>query len=229
MTRPTRSRPMLVEDPGQPTPRSADAYHHGNLKVAMVEMGLKLLRSEGLQGLSVRRAAEMAGVSRTAPAHHFENRNGLLAAIAAHGYNLMLSRRMKAMRPDMSDRERLESALVEYVRFARDEPKLFHLMFGPFIENRDAYPELVEAQRAAYYMLAHLTVAAFGTIVASPGRSLQPYAGWALAHGIATLMIDQPGAPSTVYRLDADTVIRAIVKAGLDGFATLDSPQDGSA
>ncbi len=135
---------------------------------------------------------------------------------------------MKAMRPDMSDRERLESALVEYVRFARDEPKLFHLMFGPFIENRDAYPELVEAQRRLLHARA------------SDGRGLRDHRRLArplaaalcrlgLAHGIATLMIDQPGAPSTVYRLDADTVIHAIVKAGLDGFATLDSPQDGSA
>jgi AcrR family transcriptional regulator len=204
-----------------PYPRpKTDTYHHGNLKSAMLEAALHLLRTEGLAGMSLRRAAELAGVTRTAPAHHFQNKNGLLAALAAYGYKQMTTRRTKAMRPDMSDTERLAVALKEYVYFAIEEPQLFHLMFGPFVENRDAYPELVDAQRAAYYMLTHFAVAAFGESTKN-GMVIQPYACWALAHGLATLLIDQPGAPSTIQHIAVEKLVEQIVAAGLSGFSVL--------
>lgn len=198
-----------------------ESYHHGNLKSAMLEKALHLLRTEGVSGLSLRRAAELAGVSRTAPAHHFSNKNGLLAALAAYGYKQMTTRRTRAMRPNMTDVQRLAVALKEYVRFARDEPQLFHLMFGPFVENRDAYPELVDAQRAAYYMLTHLAVAAFGESTLKNGTVMQPFACWSLVHGLATLLIDQPGAPSTIQHIAVDRLVDQIVAAGLAGFSTL--------
>ena len=188
----------------------------------MLHHALNLLRTEGIAGLSVRRAAELAGVTRTAPAHHFENKNGLLAALATHGYQALTARRMKALRPDMDDRERLVASLTEYVRFARDEPELFHLMFGPFVANRDAYPALVEAQRGAYYMLTHFAAGAFAPQAAgTPAASMQPYACWALAHGLATLLVDQPGAPSTIRSIGVERLVERIVTAGLAGFASL--------
>ena len=61
-------------------------YHHGNLKSALVEAGLVILREKGLAGLSLRAIAERVGVSHTAPKNHFGNLAGLLTAIAGQGY-----------------------------------------------------------------------------------------------------------------------------------------------
>ena len=46
-------------------------YHHGDLRRTLLDQAALLLREEGEQGLSMRRLAARAGVSRTAPYHHF--------------------------------------------------------------------------------------------------------------------------------------------------------------
>ena len=65
---------------------SKQAHHHGDLRNALIRAGLDILDTEGLDALTLRKAAARAGVSHAAPAHHFQGKEGLLAAIAAHGY-----------------------------------------------------------------------------------------------------------------------------------------------
>ncbi|HAD65476.1 MAG TPA: TetR family transcriptional regulator, partial [Alcanivorax sp.] len=50
-------------------------YHHGDLHAALLREAAVLLREQGVEGLSLRRLAERAGVSRTAPYHHFTDKN----------------------------------------------------------------------------------------------------------------------------------------------------------
>src|SRR5215510_3827207 len=68
--------------------KDADArpYHHGNLREDLVRCGKEQLREVGLAELSLRRIASEVGVSQVAPKHHFGNKEGLLAAIAASGF-----------------------------------------------------------------------------------------------------------------------------------------------
>src|SRR5438128_2070927 len=63
------------------------AYHHGNLREALVSQGLSIVESEGLPALTMREIARRTGVTQTAPLHHFEGKEGLLAAIAALGWS----------------------------------------------------------------------------------------------------------------------------------------------
>ncbi|WP_342361956.1 TetR/AcrR family transcriptional regulator [Terrarubrum flagellatum] len=58
------------------------AYHHGDLRAAMVAATLAIIREEGLPALSVRAAAKRAGVSAGAPFRHFASRRVLLTAVA---------------------------------------------------------------------------------------------------------------------------------------------------
>jgi AcrR family transcriptional regulator len=62
------------------------AYHHGNLKEALIDAGLEILEEKGLAGLTLRACARRAGASHTAPKNHFKNHAGLQTAIAARGY-----------------------------------------------------------------------------------------------------------------------------------------------
>src|SRR4051812_14423120 len=74
--------------------KKADAYQHGNLREAMIHAGLKLLGEGGVQSLSLRAAAQLAGVSHAAPYRHFRDKDALVAAIAEEGFKL-LTRRMR--------------------------------------------------------------------------------------------------------------------------------------
>ncbi|EFC85529.1 TetR/AcrR family transcriptional regulator [Parafrankia sp. EUN1f] len=58
------------------------AYHHGDLRAALVQAALELVSAKGVTGLSVAAAARRAEVSGAAPYRHFANRAELLSAAA---------------------------------------------------------------------------------------------------------------------------------------------------
>ena len=64
-------------------------YHHGGLKKALIEAGLRILKNEGFRNLSLRKVAAMAEVSVAAPYRHFRNNEELLAEIAAEGFRML--------------------------------------------------------------------------------------------------------------------------------------------
>ena len=64
-----------------------EKYHHGDLKQALIEAGMKILREEGVNALTLRSAARSAGVSHSAPYSHFKDKQALLAAISTMGFN----------------------------------------------------------------------------------------------------------------------------------------------
>ena len=65
---------------------SRSSYHHGDLRAALLAAARDMIAEAGIEGLSLRKLAERAGVSRTAPYHHFQDKNDLLCAIAAEGF-----------------------------------------------------------------------------------------------------------------------------------------------
>ena len=48
--------------PAKPVPK--DRYHHGDLRRALIDAAVDLIRSDGVAGCTLREAARRAGVSR---------------------------------------------------------------------------------------------------------------------------------------------------------------------
>src|ERR1700732_2903880 len=61
-------------------------YHHGNLRVALVEAALALIAEKGPAGFTIAEAARLAGVSPGAPYRHFRDAEALLAEVALRGF-----------------------------------------------------------------------------------------------------------------------------------------------
>lgn len=175
-------------------------WHHGDLRASLIQWGTHLLDTEGVDGMSMRAAAKLAGVSQGAPAHHFKDRNGLLAAIAAQGFRDMAAWRRKrtdgvgAGADDASSR--LRRAMLSYLAFAVAHPARFHLMFSPQIENREQYPELLEASAASFALLRS-AVEPFVPSARAKALSAQDlsFAVWVATHGMATLAIQGRTSP----------------------------------
>jgi len=148
-------------------------YHHGDLRSAMLRAAGKVLEKEGLAGLSLRDLARRAGVSHNAPYRHFPDRDSLLAALAAEGFQ-QLGEAMQGR----SGKEMGEA----YVRFALDNPERFRLMFGGAVPIAK-YPELQAAASATHAAL----VEAFKD---HPRPEVAAAAAWALVHGLAHLKLD---------------------------------------
>ena len=171
------------------TPSEERPYHHRDLPQALVRSALEILSEAGVAGLSLRAAARRAKVSAMAPYRHFSDKEALLAAVADYGFRQLTARLTAAVAGAPDPRAGLAALGVAYVLFARDEPSLFKLMFGPAIEAKSAHPGLDEAGRSCFDALRHAAEAA--------GFSDRPadlddvsLACWSLVHGLSALIVD---------------------------------------
>jgi AcrR family transcriptional regulator len=167
----------------------ADAHHHEDLRDALIAAALTLLDRGGLVALTLRGVCAEAGVSHTAPRHHFGDFTGLRAAVAALGFDRLGAAVKDALAtagPARADGD--EAAIHAYVGFAVQAPALYQLMFevGPL---QDRHGPAGQAARAA---LGPFFTAAKGlelTLRADPmeGGLSEGYYLWSLAHGHAQL------------------------------------------
>src|SRR5688500_13049468 len=64
-------------------------YHHGNLRRALLDEALVIVRAEGVEGLTLREIAPRLGVSRAALYRHFADKRALLTAVATEGFRAL--------------------------------------------------------------------------------------------------------------------------------------------
>jgi AcrR family transcriptional regulator len=165
------------------------AYHHGDLKTAMLEAALKLIAKHGPRGFSLSEAARLAGVSVGAPYRHFVDKEALLGTVAARGFVELLERieALGRTRPD-NPRERLVAIGMAYVRFAAERPSHFQVMFDSAIHRRNDPAVNVPAGRCFQILAETVRKAAAKKDVRS--EETLTAAIWALMHGHAMFAMD---------------------------------------
>jgi AcrR family transcriptional regulator len=167
------------------------AYHHGDLRRALVAAARAILEEGGLAALSLRAVARRAGVSQAAPYHHFPDKDALLAAVAADGFDA-LDQAMQVRMAGVSDpAERLNASGVAYVMFAVANPALFQIMFGAAMHGLAAHAERLAAGERAYATLERAVTAVVEQADgAESDVGLACLGAWALAHGLAKLLVE---------------------------------------
>lgn len=165
------------------------AYHHGDLRAALLDAALRLVRRDGPSALSLREVARLAGVSHAAPAHHFGDKAGLLTALATEGFERFLEAQRSAAGRSAERTKRLAWAGWAYVMFAAEQPAYFSLMFRPELLRADD-AAFVAASRAAYDFLLECVRDANPDLSDEATLRLRATAAWSHAHGLATLWLD---------------------------------------
>lgn len=148
-------------------------YHHGSLPEAVLRAAAEILEGEGLEAVTLREVARRTKVSHNAPYRHFSDRGSLLAALAGDGFDLLARHLAEAPPP------RVAEACVD---FALRHPRRFRLMFGGQV-CFDAYPETRKKSARVLEILG-------GEVTAAGAPPLAAAAAWALATGLAHLMLD---------------------------------------
>jgi AcrR family transcriptional regulator len=178
--------PAAAERPPRPRAKAAGAYHHGDLRGALLDAAEALLAQRGAAGLSLRDVARGAGVSHAAPYHHFAGLPELLAALAERSFEQLGGAMQAGVDAHPGDaRGQLLAIAAAYVDFARRRPARFRLMFGPVLASRHRHPGLDRAAEASFRVL--LDAATRFDATSGPLIALT---GWSLAHGLSHLSLD---------------------------------------
>jgi AcrR family transcriptional regulator len=165
------------------TPSSAEssggrAYHHGDLRNALLIAARQILEEQSLANLSLRAVARRAGVSHAAPYRHFPNHEALLVELATEGFIELRNDIRTAAASGGAESDRIAKIGSAYMGFVVRRPEVASLMFGPQLPNRDSYPALGEVADAVGQEIGvGLHDQALGLAV------------WASVHGLAMLIL----------------------------------------
>lgn len=170
-------------------------YHHGSLPEALLAAAETVLLRDGIPGLGLRAIAREAGVSHTAPKHHFGDMTGLVSELAAVGYGRLTDAMRNAAAAHDELRARRNAIAHAYVHFAYDNPAMFGLMFRNEMIDMQR-PVLNDAAREAMRVMAAIIGAKNAppddTPVSLSGtEAMRITAAWGYVHGLAILLIDQ--------------------------------------
>jgi len=166
------------------------AYHHGDLREALIAAGRSLLEEKGLTGFTLRECARRAKVSHAAPAHHFKSVDDLLAEIAVQGFGeLTATMAREAKRAGDDPAARLVGQGVGYMAFAAAHPLLFRLMFHRETDRFET-PALAAAAKATREMHFAAVEAALPRASKEVKVRMSDFA-WATVHGFITLLLER--------------------------------------
>jgi len=189
--------------------RKRSEYHHGDVGHAAIRAAKKLVDSEGLNSLGIRRVAEATGVSPAALYRHFENLEQLKAEVSAQ-IRLELGEFLKAKR-DRTPLARSKSgnALIRfealgeaYIDYARKHPRLFEIAFihcdeKPISEFADLAWELLQESIKELDEVGLLD---------RKIKVAAPMIAWSSVHGLAVLV-----AQRAILQREQDQALRQIM------------------
>jgi AcrR family transcriptional regulator len=185
-------------------------YHHGDLRAALIETAIAIIGERGVRGFSMAEATRRLGVAVSAPYAHFADRDELLVAVAAQGYELLYAELLPLDDPAQSPADRLASIARGYVRFAAAHRPLFDLLYEAGLDKH-RHPELEAVERPVADAFSSCVRAISGADeVAADGLAT---AVEAAAHGLVTLLLDGDCDGETVEQVAdrAARVTRALI------------------
>ena len=167
------------------------AYHHGNLREALIEGAKDLIAERGPDGFTLRELARRVGVSHTAAYRHFADKDALVWAVAEEGF-ARLSRAFEEAVADAPDPMAAFSATgLAYVRFAVENPANFRVMF----RMADCKPEVeslqVVADSAYQALITQIEAAQAAGLVREGPIEILALTAWSTVHGLARLLVDK--------------------------------------
>jgi AcrR family transcriptional regulator len=196
------------------------AYHHGDLRNALIEAAARLAGDGGPQAVTVRAAARAVGVTPTAAYRHFENHEQLLQAAKEYALDRLAGtmREFTDRLPDTPDPARramstLSAIARGYIQFATSAPGLFRTAFkqgAPMLEG-----EAMVKMDASFQMLFRgLDSLVEAGHLSAGERKLAEITCWSTVHGFSMLVIDGPmhGWPESMLGEAVDQMVAILVR-----------------
>ncbi|MEH6576345.1 MAG: TetR/AcrR family transcriptional regulator [Amphritea sp.] len=170
-------------------------YHHGDLYQSLLKSATEMIGEGGVAALSMRKLADRVGVSRTAPYHHFKDKNELLCAIAEQGFadQEQIVGMIPAHNKTLDGRALFALYVQAYIQFADKNPQQYDLMFGRDIwKNGCPTPSLTEVSRRSFqrWLSWVETLQQQGVLSNNDSALRTAQITWATLHGLCRLIND---------------------------------------
>lgn len=199
----------------------ARPYHHGDLRTALVEAGLRLARTGGVNALGLRGVTRTVGVTPNAAYRHFADRQALVLAVAVEAQDRLghaMLDRMNAIPRDAEPGERALQALravgLGYIHFALSEPGWFEVAILNQEEFGEDTPSVDDRMALPYQLLLDaLDQLVDAGLLAPDRRPDAEWACWSAVHGFADLVTRGPlqGRDRGVIDKLAEQVVDTII------------------
>lgn len=198
------------------TERLRNTYHVGNLAPLLLQAAREMLEQVGPAKLSIRAVSEQVGVSATATYHHYSNRVDLLSHVAAQGFR-ELQNALQGRDHSINKLQLLRNGSLIYFQFARQNPALYQLMFGPELSNseQNVVTELRVARDDAFGELKKIISEVLEKDIDSTEVRQAALASWTYTHGLASLVIHR------VFHFPQELTDEDFIDRTLQGFGYL--------
>ncbi|MCR4740393.1 MAG: TetR/AcrR family transcriptional regulator [Lachnospiraceae bacterium] len=169
----------------------ADNYHHGNLRQALIDSGIRIINENGEENLSLRKVAAECDVSHAAPYAHFKNKEELLEAMKKSVMDRFTGELESAVNKGRNAEESIILMGKAYISFFSENPDYFTFLFGKLsICAHLQMDQLHEEDYPPFLLLRKL----YKTYLTENGieqtdneQEIGITKTWALVHGLASI------------------------------------------
>ncbi|HEV2364312.1 MAG TPA: TetR/AcrR family transcriptional regulator [Caulobacteraceae bacterium] len=203
-----------------PAAAPARRYHRGNVAEDLKTVALRILETERVEDLSVRRLAREVGVTPANFYNHFDSLSELLLDIAADVLDERRALNGHIQRTSKSRVEAVRRSIRAFVELACDRPQLFRVAFG-YIPHDTVNARFRNASDAAFAKTAELVyghpIDDAGDWDASREKYKAAYGVFAMAYGLARMMSERQVPFSRERRAEMLAFVDGVVDIFLSG------------
>jgi AcrR family transcriptional regulator len=184
-----------------------NAYHHGDLRDALVQAALQEAEQGGPEAINISALAKKLGVSQPAPYKHFADREALLVAVTAEAFRQFMATLREAIGKP-SKRSKLSRFVHAAVDFGLRRNGIYRLMFATRLIA--CAPESSELHGVAIDTFA-LLVDALEAPAVGFLRERSALKIWAALHGVV-MLAEQGLLTGQVAQASREELVEEIVE-----------------
>jgi AcrR family transcriptional regulator len=173
----------------------------------------RLFAEHGPDAVTMRQLASELGVSPMTPYRYFQDKDDILAAVRANGFNRFAEALETARDRAVGAKAKGAAVGDAYVAFALEHPHSYKLMFDLNQPNVEKYPDLVAAGQRARHTMTGYVKDAFDEGLMSGDPKQIGLMFWASIHGAVVLELAgmlPPGGARELHRTLDATLIRGL-------------------
>ena len=164
-------------------------YHREGLKNLLIEKGIEIVNTDGVQSFSLRKAAAACKVSHAAPYSHFRNKEELLNAMQLHITDRFSKTLETAIAENKKPAALLKNLGIAYVSFFIDNPAYFQFLYSKSDIKVDLTLSVPDEENYAPFILYKNSILSLLKQAKVPKKKQNDIliTIWAFIHGLTAL------------------------------------------